>query len=297
MNSQFNDIGIVTRPQTPKMESVVKELINFLIAEGLNVYIDVKATSDFVSTQLKNPKQCRLISKEKMGQLCDLVIVLGGDGTLLSVARELAPYRIPLIGVHQGHLGFLTQVPRAEMVQQLEGMLRGKYTPEERIMLEATVLRSGQQTAHSLALNDVVLSRGGLGQMIEFEVFINGEFVYSQRSDGLIVSTPTGSTAYALAAGGPILQPTLRAFSLVPICPQSMSNRPIAVCDTSEIEIMMTKGNDVRVHFDGQTFYDLENMDRIRIQRYRHSLQILHPVDYQYYKTLRQKLHWGDQLV
>ena len=297
MNSQFNDIGIVTRPQTPKMESVVKELINFLIAEGLNVYIDVKATSDFVSTQLKDPKQCRLVSKEKMGQLCDLVIVLGGDGTLLSVARELAPYRIPLIGVHQGHLGFLTQVPRAEMVQQLAGMLRGKYTPEERIMLEATVLRSGQQTAHSLALNDVVLSRGGLGQMIEFEVFINGEFVYSQRSDGLIVSTPTGSTAYALAAGGPILQPTLRAFSLVPICPQSMSNRPIAVCDTSEIEIMMTKGNDVRVHFDGQTFYDLENMDRIRIQRYRHSLQILHPVDYQYYKTLRQKLHWGDQLV
>ena len=297
MNSQFNDIGIVTRPQTPKMESVVKELINFLIAEGLNVYIDVKATSDFVSTQLKDPKQCRLISKEKMGQLCDLVVVLGGDGTLLSVARELAPYRVPLIGVHQGHLGFLTQVPRAEMVQQLTGMLRGKYTPEERIMLEATVLRSGQQTAHSLALNDVVLSRGGLGQMIEFEVFINGEFVYSQRSDGLIVSTPTGSTAYALAAGGPILQPTLRAFSLVPICPQSMSNRPIAVCDTSEIEIMMTKGNDVRVHFDGQTFYDLENMDRIRIQRYRHSLQILHPVDYQYYKTLRQKLHWGDQLV
>ena len=156
MNSQFNDIGIVTRPQTPKMESVVKELINFLIAEGLNVYIDVKATSDFVSTQLKDPKQCRLISKEKMGQLCDLVIVLGGDGTLLSVARELAPYRVPLIGVHQGHLGFLTQVPRAEMVQQLAGMLRGKYTPEERIMLEATVLRSGQQTAHSLALNDVV---------------------------------------------------------------------------------------------------------------------------------------------
>lgn len=297
MNSQFNNIGIVTRPQTPMIESVVNELITFLIDEGLNIYIDAVAPLDFTSRPLSDQKYCHIINKEKMGQLCDLVIVLGGDGTLLSVARELAPHRVPLIGVHQGHLGFLTQVPRAQMVQELAGMLRGNYTPEERIMLETSVLRDNQKTAHSLALNDVVLSRGGLGQMIEFEVFINGEFVYTQRSDGLIVSTPTGSTAYALAAGGPILQPTLQAFSLVPICPQSMSNRPIAVCDTSEIEIMITKGNDVRVHFDGQAFYDLETMDRLRIRRYRNALRILHPVDYQYYKTLRQKLHWGDQLV
>ena len=133
--------------------------------------------------------------------------------------------------------------------------------------------------------------------MIEFEVFINQEFVYTQRSDGLIISTPTGSTAYALAAGGPILQASLRAFTLVPICPQSMTNRPIAVADTSEIEILVTKSGDARVHFDGQSFLDIQNLDRLIIRRYHNPLRVLHPIDYQYFKTLRQKLHWGEQLV
>lgn len=296
MNSQFNHIGIVTRPQTPMMSEVLDELITFLCEEEISVYLDSEAQADNqISPALL--QRCNIINKCEMGRRCDLVMVLGGDGTLLSVARKLAPYRVPLIGIHQGHLGFLTQVPRAQMVTELTGMLTGKYLPEERILLEATVIRAGEEVYHSLALNDVVLSRGALGQMIEFEVFINKEFVYTQRSDGLIVSTPTGSTAYALAAGGPILQPTLRAFSLVPICPQSMSNRPIAVSDTSEIEVLITKGSDARAHFDGQAFFDLHTMDKIRICRYRNSLRILHPVNYQYYKTLRQKLHWGDQLV
>ncbi len=176
-------------------------------------------------------------------------------------------------------------------------MLTGRYLPEERILLECSIGREGQEVKRSLALNDVVLSRGGMGQMIEFEVFINQEFVYTQRSDGLIVSTPTGSTAYALAAGGPILQSTLRALSLVPICPQSMTNRPIAVSDTSEIEVLITKCGDARVHFDGQSFFDIQNLDRIQIHRYRNTLRVLHPIEYQYYKTLRQKLHWGEQLV
>ena len=225
------------------------------------------------------------------------MIVLGGDGTFLSVARKLAPYRVPMIGVNQGHLGFLTQVPREQMVNELTGMLTGKYLPEERILLETSVWRDGKAVQTSLALNDVVLSRGGAGQMIEFEVFINEEFVYTQRSDGLIISTPTGSTAYSLAAGGPILQASLRAFTLVPICPQSMTNRPIAVSDTCEIEILVTKAADARLHFDGQSFVDVQNLDRINIRRYRHSLRVLHPSDYQYYKTLRQKLHWGEQLI
>lgn len=296
MNSQFNHIGIVTRPQTPMMSEVLNELIAFLCEAGLSVYLDCEAQADN-HISATNLQCCQIITKCEMGRRCDLVMVLGGDGTLLSVARKLAPYRVPLIGIHQGHLGFLTQVPRAHMVCELTGMLTGKYQPEERILLETTVVREGKDVYHSLALNDVVLSRGALGQMIEFEVFINKEFVYTQRSDGLIVSTPTGSTAYALAAGGPILQPTLRAFSLVPICPQSMSNRPIAVSDTSDIEVLITKGGDVRAHFDGQAFFDLQTMDKIRISRYRNSLRILHPVNYQYYRTLRQKLHWGDQLV
>ncbi|MDF7676646.1 NAD(+) kinase [Neisseriaceae bacterium ESL0693] len=296
MNSQFNHIGIVTRPQTPHIQEALNELIDFLVAEQLTVYVDVMAKEDGQLDSL-HQQLCQVISKDEMGRHCDLVIVLGGDGTMLSVARKLAPYRVPLIGVHQGHLGFLTQVPRESMVTDLKGMLTGKYQPEERILLEISIQRQGQEIKHALALNDVVIGRGCFGQMIEFEVFINQKFVYTQRSDGLIVSTPTGSTAYALAAGGPILQPTLRALSLVPICPQSMTNRPIAVSDTSEIEVLITKGCDARAHFDGQSFVDLQNMDRVFVYRYRNTLRLLHPVDYQYYKTLRQKLHWGEQLV
>lgn len=296
MNSQFQHIGVVTRPNTPHIRQTLFDLVAFLDRQDIHIYVDAEAVAENLLAAEQLPL-CQVIGKDDMGRRCDLVVVLGGDGTLLSVARKLAPYRVPLIGVHQGHLGFLTQVPRESMTDEIAGMLTGKYLPEERILLETSVWRDGAEIKHSLALNDMVLSRGGVGQMIEFEVFINGEFVYTQRSDGLIVSTPTGSTAYALAAGGPILQSTLRAFSLVPICPQSMTNRPIAVSDTSEIEILVTKGVDARVHFDGQSFIDVASLDRIAIRRYRNTLRVLHPVGYEYYKTLRQKLHWGEQLI
>ncbi|UOO80709.1 NAD(+) kinase [Uruburuella testudinis] len=296
MNSQFKHIGIVTRPQTPRIQETLHLLVDFLCGQQLDIYLD-EASIDDGSAASEDWQRCHITTKENLGKKCDLVIVLGGDGTFLSVARKIAPYRVPMIGVNQGHLGFLTQVPREHMVHGLGGMLTGKYLPEERILLETSLIRDGQPMPPSLALNDVVVSRGGAGQMIEFEVFINGEFVYTQRSDGLIVSTPTGSTAYSLAAGGPILQASLRAFTLVPICPQSMTNRPIAVADTCEIEILVTKSGDARVHFDGQSFTDIHNFDRILIHRYRHPLRVLHPADYQYYKTLRQKLHWGEQLV
>ena len=296
MNSQFKHIGIVTRPQTPRIQETLHTLVDFLCEQGLDIYLD-EASIDDGSAAAEDWHRCHITTKDNLGKKSDLVIVLGGDGTFLSVARKIAPYRVPMIGVNQGHLGFLTQVPRESMVQGLAGMLTGKYLPEERILLETSLIRNGQAMPRSLALNDVVVSRGGAGQMIEFEVFINGEFVYTQRSDGLIISTPTGSTAYSLAAGGPILQASLRAFTLVPICPQSMTNRPIAVADTCEIEILVTKSGDARIHFDGQSFIDIQNFDRILIHRYRHSLRVLHPTDYQYYKTLRQKLHWGEQLV
>lgn len=296
MISQFKHIGIVPRPQTPNIQETLHTLVAFLGGKQLDIYLD-KASIDDGSVCAEDVDACRIVEKADFGKKCDLVIVLGGDGTFLSVARVLAPFRVPVIGVNQGHLGFLTQVPREQMTQVLNGMLSGKYLPEERILLETSLVREGETVTTSLALNDVVLSRGGAGQMIEFEVFIDREFVYTQRSDGLIVSTPTGSTAYALAAGGPIMQASLRAFTLVPICPQSMTNRPIAIADTCEIEILITKSGDARVHFDGQSFFDVQNFDRIRIHRYRHPLRVLHPTDYQYYKTLRQKLHWGEQLV
>lgn len=296
MNSQFQNIGIVTRPNTPDIQTNARTLIRFLHAEKLTVFLDEACTKDG-SVFPEDTGECHITAKSGLGGRCDVVIVLGGDGTFLSVARKLAPHGTPVIGVNQGHLGFLTQVSRENMVESLCAMLAGQYRAEERILLEVSLERNGEICQQSLALNDAVISRGGAGQMIEFEVFIDKEFVYTQRSDGLIVSTPTGSTAYALAAGGPILQAGLRAFTLVPICPQSMTNRPIAIPDTSEIEVLITKSGDARVHFDGQSFVDIQNLDRIHIRRYPRPLRILHPTDYEYFKTLRQKLHWGEQLL
>ncbi|WP_225748043.1 NAD(+)/NADH kinase [Eikenella sp. Marseille-P7795] len=293
--SQFRRIGIVTRPHTLELGETLCELVSFFLTNGLEVLLDEECGSGLLSADLA--PCCHRVGKENMGERCDLVLVLGGDGTFLSVARQLAPHRIPLMGVHLGHLGFLTQVPRQSMIEDISRMLAGQYLPEERIMLECSVQRDNEPGSTLLALNEVAISRGGVGQMIEFEVFINQEFVYTQRSDGLIVSTPTGSTAYALAAGGPILQSTLRALTLVPICPQSMTNRPVVVPDSCEIEILITKADGARVHFDGQSHLDLHSMNRLTIRRYRNTLRVLHPTDYQYYKTLRQKLHWGEQLV
>ena len=296
MNSPFHNIGIVTRPNTPEIQNTAHTLIHFLQGHGLTVYLDEIGIEERC-IYVQDTVGCHIVSKSDLGKHCDLVIVLGGDGTFLSVAREIAPRTVPVIGINQGHLGFLTQVTRENMFPELASMLTGKYLADECLVLEAIVSRDGETIHQALALNDVVLSRGGTGQMIEFEVFVNGEFVYTQRSDGLIVSTPTGSTAYSLAAGGPILQTTLRAFTLVPICPQSMTNRPIVISDNFEIKILITKSRDARLHYDGQSFVDMQSKDIITLRRYHHHLRVLHPTHYQYYKTLRQKLHWGEQLI
>ena len=295
LTSQFQRIGIVCRRDTPQAFDPLSKIVHTLLEEGLQVYLDEDNRPELEG--LPQLAQCEFASKADLGRLCHLVMVMGGDGTFLSVARKIAPFNVPIIGLNLGRLGFLTQVPLENLRDDLRNMLTGKYLPEDLILLESQVVRDGVTIKQSLALNDVVFSRGGLGQMIEFEVFINRQFVYTQRSDGLIVSTPTGSTAYSLAAGGPILQSSMHALALVPICPQSMTNRPIVISDTCEIEVVITKGMDARVHFDGQSVLDLQKLDRISIRRYRNTLRVLHPADYNYYKTLRTKLHWGEQLV
>lgn len=291
MNSMFKRVALVARHSKPQVVASLISLADFLTTHGLTVLVDRDSVSH------ADAGRYPLVDRADLGKLADLAIVLGGDGTMLSVARLLAPYNTPMVGVNQGRLGFMTDISLHEMFTTIEAILHGEFVPEDRILLNASVQRDGVEVASTLAFNDVVFSRGATGSMIEFEIFIDKQFVYSQRSDGLIVSTPTGSTAYSLAAGGPILQASLRAFTLVPICPQSMTNRPIAVSDTCEIEILVTKAADARLHFDGQSFVDVQNLDRINIRRYRHSLRVLHPSDYQYYKTLRQKLHWGEQLI
>lgn len=292
INSLFKNIGIVVRPDTPEAIACLKILLDFLKENQIHSYLESES-NPFTTEE----HTCPIISKEDLGKKCDLILVLGGDGTFLSAARQVTPYRVPLIGINLGHLGFLARVSRENMIAELSGMLTGKYLSDECILLEASVKRENEEIFRDLALNDVMLSRGLAGKMIEFEVFINKEFVYRQRSDGLIISTPTGSTAYSLAAGGSILQTGLRAFTLVSVCPQSLTNRPIVVLDSCEIEILITKSGDARVHFDGQTFVDVQNMDRIILRRFRHATRILNPVDYEYYKTLRQKLRWSEQIV
>lgn len=291
MHSLFKNVGLVARHSKPHIVASLRQLADHLAGNGIHVFIDRESASQVEA----GPHP--LIDRMDMGKLVDVAIVMGGDGTMLSIARLLAPYRVPLIGINQGRLGFMTDIPLHEMLDSVDDILSGNFVPEDRILLHTSVIREDAEVANALALNDVVFNRGAVGSMIEFEVFVDNQFVYSQRSDGLIVSTPTGSTAYSLASGGPILQPTLQAIALVPICPQSLSNRPIAVSDACEVEFMLTRGLDARVHFDGQSHCDLMEMDRVQIRRYRNPLRILHPLGYNYYDMLRHKLHWGERLL
>jgi len=291
MERLFKHVCLVARHSKPQVVESLRILADHLAAAGITVLIDKESATPAEAGPYL------LIDRNDMGKLADLVIVLGGDGTMLSIARVLAPYRVPLVGINQGRLGFMTDIPRHEMLEAIDAILGGHFVPENRILLQAAVIREDAEVASALAFNDIVFSRGAVGSMIEFEVFVDNQFVYSQRSDGLIVSTPTGSTAYSLAAGGPILHPTLQAIALVPICPQSLNNRPIAVNDSCEVEFMLTRGLDARVHFDGQSHCDLMEMDRVLIRRYRNPLRILHPIGYNYYDMLRHKLHWGERLI
>jgi NAD+ kinase len=212
---------------------------------------------------------------------------------LLNAARRLAERAVPLVGVNLGRLGFLTDLSRSEACQQLGEILDGHYREESRFMLEGEVVRGGQRVFQNLALNDVVVNRGQLGRMIEFEVLIDGEFVYAQRADGMIVSTPTGSTAYALAANGPILHPAVGGIALVPLCPNALSARPVTLPDSCHIEIILLPPNDARVHFDGVSYFDVRAGDRLLLQRSPMDVRLLHPESYSYFAMLREKMHWS----
>ncbi len=293
----FDCIGMVLRKETPYIHEFSIHMVKTLLGLGKQVVLEQQSWQELKALfdqELKT--KIYPLSLENLNQLAQVVIVIGGDGTLLHVARGLAGCQRPMIGINRGRLGFLTQVKEGAFEAVLR-ILSGHYKEEKRILLEAVVQREQKEVFCSLALNEITISRGGQGKLIEFEVFINQEFVYTQRSDGLIIATPTGSTAYCLAAGGPILYATLPAFTLVPICPHSLSNRPVVINDDAKIEVLMVNGGDSRVHFDGNEYVKLRSMDRVTIRKYSSSLTLLQPLDYRYFKTLRQKLHWGEQLV
>ncbi|CAG7600045.1 NAD kinase [Candidatus Vallotia tarda] len=233
------------------------------------------------------------LSLAEIGTHADVAIVLGGDGTMLGIGRQLAPYRTPLIGVNHGRLGFITDIA-IDDINQLPQMLLGSYEREERSLVEARIMRNGAPIYHAQAFNDVVVNRSGFSGMTELRVSVDDHFMSDQRSDGLIVATPTGSTAYALSSNGPLLHPQLQGIVLVPIAPHALSNRPIVLPDTCRITIQIIGGRDVNVNFDMQSFTALKLKDTIEVRRSRYTVPFLHPLGYSYYRTLRKKLHWNE---
>lgn len=288
--TQFQHIGIIIKPQEQQPRGILDSLLPFLTSLDLSLHYDESLQGNgFDSNQI--------LTRAELARKVDVAIVIGGDGTLLDAARTLVEHEVPIIGVNIGRLGFLVDVSPDEMTSEIEQILRGKYYSEERTLLTAAIYRDGEKVADSLALNDVVLHVRDAVRMIEFETRIDGLKVHRQRADGIVVATPTGSTAYSLSGGGPILHPELDAFTLVPICPHTLSNRPIVVNSKSRIEIQFMSHNTshAQVSFDGQANFDIEPEDRISIQRCDHKLHLIHPSHYDYYHILRKKLHWSEQ--
>lgn len=289
MHTKFKKIAIIGKYMNQSalqlMQRDLADLANHLADKDIEVWVE-ENTAQYA--ELTGFKTAPL---ESIGCKVDLVIVVGGDGTMLSVARSLIDDDVPLVGINRGRFGFLTDLRVEDMLVQIDRILAGDFIKEPRVMLVAKVVRDGQVLHANYALNDVVI-KSAL-RLIELEVTINNRFVYKQRADGLIISTPTGTTAYALSAGGPILHPNLHALTLVPICPHTLSNRPIAVHSDSEIEITLIQLDEAQLSFDGQFQVVLEMGDKIIVNRAQQTISLLHPSDYCYFDMLRNKLNWG----
>jgi NAD+ kinase len=281
-------IALVVRHNTPGVEEPVGRLRDFLMASGYRVVFEADTAANLALEGIES------MTVAEIGGQAQIGIVLGGDGTMLGIARQLAEYDIALIGINLGRLGFITDIALDDMLPGLSDILQGRARREERTLLEARVMRDGELIHSSVAVNDVVVARGSGAGMVELKLTVDGQFMYNQRSDGLIISTPTGSTAYALSAGGPLLHPSLGGTVLVPIAPHALSNRPIVVPDTSEIVVELVSGRDISLNFDMQTFASVQLGDQIVITRSPHTISFLHPQDWSYYHTLRQKLHWNE---
>ncbi len=286
--SAYPTIAIIGKHGDTPATAELNQLAAFLEGRGHSLVFESSTARD-----LGRPA-AQAMTAEQIGGIAQLAIVVGGDGTMLGIARQLAPFRVPLIGVNRGRLGFMTDIPSDRMLPVLGDMLDGTLESEQRTLLEGTVVRDGRAISHGVAFNDVVVARGSGTGMIELRVNVDGHFMYNQRSDGLIVATPTGSTAYALSAGGPLLQPQLGGIVMVPIAPHALSNRPIVLSDDRVIEIELSSGRDCSVNFDMQSVSTLQLHDRVLVKRSQHKVTFLHPKGWSYFDTLREKLHWNE---
>ncbi|MBI3569959.1 MAG: NAD(+)/NADH kinase, partial [Gammaproteobacteria bacterium] len=263
MKKNIRTVALIGKPRDPLAAERIAHLAEFLRARGLAVVLEQGVAA------LLPPKTAPTQPLDTIGKGADLAVVVGGDGTLLNVARHLAPYRVPLIGVNLGRLGFLADIRPDDMITAIGHILDGDHQTESRLLLMAEIVRQGKVVHTASAFNDVIITKGELARLIEFETYLDGEFVNSTRGDGAIVASPTGSTAYALSAGGPILHPAMPALVLVPICPHTLSNRPIVVSSDSVIKMVITGSPDQRAHvsFDGQSSYSLEDNDHVFVRR------------------------------
>ncbi|HTP97959.1 MAG TPA: NAD kinase [Casimicrobiaceae bacterium] len=286
-SARFSRVALVGRHASPSIAAPLAELGSFLAGRGHKVIVDAETARYAPIPAYKTAPT------EELAKHADLAIALGGDGTMLSLARRLAPFDVPLIGINQGRLGFLTDIPLAHMTDTLSAMLDGRYVEQRRTLLAVALERPDGLRKEALALNDVVVNRGSLGSMIECAVAIDGRFAYGMRADGIIVATPTGSTAYALSAGGPILAPQLASFLLVPVAPHALTHRPIAISDDCRIAITVMQARDAGIHCDGQDHFALAEGDRVTIVRAAHRARFLYPEGHDYFATLREKLHWS----
>ena len=295
MNSIFRQVGLFGKyhaAQAPAMaassRAALEEIATFLSAQGCEVVVERDTAAN---AGLSGVRTADIAS---MGSQCDLGLVVGGDGTMLGIGRQLARHDVPLIGINQGRLGFITDIRLDHYRTVLPPMLAGEYDEDPRTLMQACVWRDGESVFDAQAMNDVVVNRGATSGMVELRVEVDGHFVANQRADGLIVASPTGSSAYSLSAGGPLLHPSTPGWVLVPIAPHTLSNRPIVLPDNVEITIELVSGRDASANFDMQSLASLLHGDRITVRRSQHKVRFLHPKGWTYFDTLRKKLHWNE---
>ncbi len=295
MNSKFRYVALIGKYQAvstgaagASSRKTLEDIAHFLNASGCEVVFEQDTARNMGISGYPT------MSVAMIGAQCDLGLVVGGDGTMLAIGRQLACFGVPLIGVNQGRLGFITDIRFDVFEETLGPMLQGDFDEEHRSLIQGKVMRDGHCVFDALAMNDVVINRGATSGMVELRVEVDGHFVANQRADGLIIATPTGSTAYSLSAGGPLLHPTISGWVLAPIAPHTLSNRPIVISDDAEVAIKIVSGRDASASFDMQSIASLMHGDRIVVRRSDHHVRFLHPKGWSYFDTLRQKLHWNE---
>ncbi len=291
MAVRFRHVALVGKYQAEGIRPLLEEIAQFLTRQHLEVSLEA------LTAQATGITDHGALTPAQIGAQCDLAVVVGGDGTMLGIARELARYDVPLVGINQGRLGFITDIPVGQFREALAPMIAGDFEEEHRAMLASEVWRDDHRIFEGLSMNDVVVSRGATASMVELRVDVGDEFVANLRADGLIVASPTGSTAYALSAGGPILHPGIAGWLVVPIASHTLSNRPIVLPDSGEVRVTIVAGRDASANFDMQSLASLLHGDQIRVRRSQYKVRFLHPRGWSYYATLRRKLRWYEGVV